>query len=123
MHLLQLVADRMALVIGHVRLYEAEQRARGEAESLAAERDAILRQIADGVVIADPSGAVVFANDVAKRLLGLTDEPGIPVTLRTGGYQVLTQTLASPGSRMHGAEVRRVAAGAARFAVCNAAFR
>ena len=87
--LLQVVADRMALVIEHVRLYEAEQRARREAESLAAERDAILRQIADGVVIADPSGSVVFANDVARRLLGLT-ESGIPLTLRSEGYQVLT---------------------------------
>ncbi len=52
-------------------LLESEQAARAEAERLAAERDAILQQITDGVITADPTGRVTFANPAAIRLLGL----------------------------------------------------
>ncbi|HEX5504738.1 MAG TPA: ATP-binding protein [Thermomicrobiales bacterium] len=50
----------------------AAERARllAAAERLAAERAAILGQIADGVVLADPQGRVTFANAAARRLYG-----------------------------------------------------
>jgi signal transduction histidine kinase len=51
------------------RLFEAERRARAVAEKLASERAAILSKIADGVVLANPSGNVTFANDAARWLL------------------------------------------------------
>lgn len=47
-----------------------EQAARAEAERLASERAAILGQIADGVLIADPTGRVTFANAAARQLFG-----------------------------------------------------
>jgi PAS domain S-box-containing protein len=63
-----------ACLFGEVRAALArEQAARTRAEALAAERAAILSQIADGVVIADPAGRITFANPAAERLLGLTD--------------------------------------------------
>ncbi len=45
-----------------------EQAARADAERLAAEHMAVLAQIADGVVIADPAASVTFVNDAARRL-------------------------------------------------------
>lgn len=49
---------------------QREQAARAEAERLAAERAAILRNIGDGVVIADASGAITFLNEAAQALCG-----------------------------------------------------
>jgi PAS domain S-box-containing protein len=42
-------------------------RARHDVERVAAERDAILRQIADGVVVTDGEGRVTFMNESARR--------------------------------------------------------
>ena len=57
--------------------FEREQAARRHAEAarqrleeLAAERAAILAQIAEGVVVADATGMVTFANESARRLHG-----------------------------------------------------
>ncbi len=49
-------------------LFEAERRSRRRAERLSAERDAILRQMADGVILADTEGRILFANDSARAL-------------------------------------------------------
>lgn len=72
------LAGRAAAAIDTARLFgevraalAREQAARTRAEELAAERAAILSQIADGVVIADPTGRITFANPAAERLLGL----------------------------------------------------
>lgn len=54
-------------------LLARERAARAEAERLAAERAAILGQIADGVVTADIAGRVTFSNAAAWRLLGHGD--------------------------------------------------
>jgi PAS domain S-box-containing protein len=51
-------------------LLQREQAARAEAERSAAERTAILRNIGDGVVIADASGAITFLNEAAQALCG-----------------------------------------------------
>lgn len=53
------------------RLLVREQAARAEAEKLAKEREAILGQIADAVLIADPTGRITFLNQAARRLHGL----------------------------------------------------
>ena len=69
------LTEECSEAIERARLYEAEQRARARAEQLAAERAAILGQIADGVVIADDQGRIAFANVAARELLGRLDEP------------------------------------------------
>jgi protein-histidine pros-kinase len=53
------------------RLLQAERTARAAAEELAAEREAILRQVADGVILVDTCGAVTFVNRAGRTLLGL----------------------------------------------------
>ncbi len=53
------------------RAGEERRRLLAEAERLAAERAAILGQIADGVLIADPAGRITFANATARRLYAL----------------------------------------------------
>lgn len=40
--------------------------------SLAAERDAILGQLGEGVIVTDPDGAITFVNEAARRLHGRT---------------------------------------------------
>jgi PAS domain S-box-containing protein len=52
-----------------------------ETQRAALEREAILGQIADGIVIGDASGNVVFANAVARRLLGTQDADTVPSQL------------------------------------------
>lgn len=68
------LTEECSEAIERARLYEAEQRARARAEQLAAERAAILGQIADGVVIADQRGRITFVNVAARSLLGQADE-------------------------------------------------
>jgi PAS domain S-box-containing protein len=45
--------------------------ARALAEAKAVERDAILGQLAEGVVITDPGGRIVFVNEAASRIHGV----------------------------------------------------
>lgn len=77
------LARRAALAVDNARLYREaqealnrEQSARAEAEKLAAERAAILGQIGDAVIIADPSGRITFANEAARRLYGVSRTTG-----------------------------------------------
>ena len=57
------LAGRAAVAVDNARLLRETQQG-------ALEREAILGQIADGIVMADASGKVVFANAAAIRLLG-----------------------------------------------------
>jgi PAS domain S-box-containing protein len=57
------LAGRAAVAVDNARLLRETQKA-------ALEREAILGQIADGIVIADAAGTTIFANAVAQRLLG-----------------------------------------------------
>jgi PAS domain S-box-containing protein len=68
------LTEECSEAIERARLYEAEHVARARAEQLAAERAAILSQIADGVVIADRHGRIAFATAAARNVLGLNDE-------------------------------------------------
>lgn len=52
------------------QLLAREEAAHAEAERLAAERVAVLGQIADGVLITDPGGKITFVNGAARRLYG-----------------------------------------------------
>jgi PAS domain S-box-containing protein len=60
------LAGRAAVAVDNARLLRETQRG-------ALEREAILGQIADGIVIGDASGNAVYANEVAQRLLGIPD--------------------------------------------------
>lgn len=64
------LASRAAVAVDNARLLR-------ETRQGALEREAILGQIADGIVMADASGTIVFANTVAQRLFG-TQVLGIP---------------------------------------------
>jgi PAS domain S-box-containing protein len=71
------------------QLLQREQAARAQAERLAAERAAILRQIVDGVMIADPTGRITFANEAARRLHGMAD-PSRAADGQSAPFQLLT---------------------------------
>lgn len=49
-----------------------EQELKEAAEGHAAEMDALLESLHDGVVVLDPAGRVAMANDPARQLLGLS---------------------------------------------------
>jgi len=57
------IASLAAQAVQNARLYEAEQRAR-------ARSDAILRGVREGITVQDRDGHVVYANDVAARMVG-----------------------------------------------------
>jgi signal transduction histidine kinase len=73
------LARSAALALENARLYAAEHRARERAERLVAEREAVLRRVADAVVTVDPLGRVTFANRAARELLGADAGDGAPV--------------------------------------------
>ena len=82
----------------------ASETARAEAERLAAERAAILGQIADGVIIADPSGSITFVNEAARRLRGLARFPARrpgrrPLPAPDHGRSPVSARRAAPGPR------------------------
>ncbi len=85
--------ERQRLEHERVLLLARERAARAEAERLAAERAAILRQITDGVAIADPAGQVMFINDAGRLLLGIVEQNG-----HGHGYTALEHVLRPDGS-------------------------
>jgi PAS domain S-box-containing protein len=64
------IAARGALAIDNARLYQEQVEARTRIYALAAERSLLLGQIADGVIIADAEGRIIFVNEAAHRLHG-----------------------------------------------------
>lgn len=58
------LGSRAALAVDNARLH-------AESLRVAAEQTAILSHIADGVLMIDPAGRIVYANDAAYRLLGI----------------------------------------------------
>ena len=50
---------------------EALQAATARAEALAQERAAVLRQLAEGVIVTDPAGRITFVNEAAARIHGV----------------------------------------------------
>jgi PAS domain S-box-containing protein len=87
--LLQRVADRIALAIDRASAYEAEQRARLEAEAARAEAevaraeaerqadqlDRIFEALADALIVYDAQGRLVRMNAATRVLLGLDAAP------------------------------------------------
>ena len=63
--------------------------ARQQVEALAAERDAILRQIADGVIVTDPDGRITFINEAARNIHGL-EQIGVRVEEYAETYHLYT---------------------------------
>jgi PAS domain S-box-containing protein len=72
--LMQAVAAVLSGPIELARRYAGQVQARQHVEQLAAERTAILGQLVDGVIIADPAGHITFINEAALRLHG-ADNP------------------------------------------------
>ncbi len=68
--------ERKRLELERAHILAREQAARADAERLAAERAAILGQVADAVVIADPAGQITFVNEAGQRLLGIVEKNG-----------------------------------------------
>jgi PAS domain S-box-containing protein len=67
---LRYAVERQRAELERRHLLARERAARAEAERLASERAAILGQIADAVLIADPQGCVTFVNAAAQHLFG-----------------------------------------------------
>ncbi|WP_162238774.1 PAS domain S-box protein [Brevundimonas sp. Leaf363] len=58
--------------------------------AVAAERDAILGQLAEGVIVTDPQGAIVFVNEAAKRQHGV-EALNVTPDQYTDRYHLLTE--------------------------------
>lgn len=58
-----------------IRLLEGERRTRLAMERLAAEREAILAQLGEGIILADARGDIVYMNEAALRLHGISTLP------------------------------------------------
>lgn len=65
------ITDRKRAEEERARLFELERAIRINTEQLAAEREAILSQIAEGVIMADPNGKITFVNEEARRIYGV----------------------------------------------------
>ena len=95
------VADRAALIVDNARLYTNLKRTQEDLRHSRDELEVILSGIADGILVQDREGRLVYANDAGARALGyrdaaqlvargsltvaegvrLTDEEGEPVAL------------------------------------------
>lgn len=69
------ITTQKAIEEERVRLLALERRARKEMERLVAEREAILAHLGEGVVLADAQGQIVFMNDAALRIHGISALP------------------------------------------------
>lgn len=84
-------SGQLALAANNARLYSGLR----EAKTF---RDNILQSLKNGVIVVDNDGEVVFINNEAKRILGLSGENATEIVLKSLGketYQVLKYTLAS----------------------------
>jgi PAS domain S-box-containing protein len=78
------LARRAAYAVDNARLYEEAQKEiaerRSAQEELRASRDqleAVLRGVAEGITAQDPTGKVIYANDAAARMTGLSSARGV----------------------------------------------
>jgi PAS domain S-box-containing protein len=72
------------------RAEEALRAASARAEALAAERAAVLAQLAEGVIVADPAGRVTFVNEAAARIHGAAPL-GVPPEAYAEAYGLFTE--------------------------------
>ncbi|MDQ4002172.1 MAG: PAS domain S-box protein [Actinomycetota bacterium] len=68
------VTERKHAESERARLLDREQVARGEAEAARQHLRAILDNLTEGVLVAEPQGRIVFANSAANTMLGSTNE-------------------------------------------------
>jgi signal transduction histidine kinase/putative methionine-R-sulfoxide reductase with GAF domain len=68
-HLLEMIAQRLALAIDHARLYKAEQEARAEAIFQAGQLRATFDAIKDGLMVMDQQGRIVHANEPLRAIM------------------------------------------------------
>ena len=85
------LAARCAVALDNALLYR-------EARQLAAERQSVLGQVAEGVVLADCDGKITFVNAAAARMLG-TDRTGVTIEERAAAYGLWT-----PDGRLYAPE-------------------
>lgn len=109
------ITERKTVEEERSRLYEIERAMRLRVERLAGEQAAILSQIAEGVIMADPTGRLTFVNDEARRIYGIA-ELGVMPDEYSRVYHVYTldgepyPSLELPMSRavLHGETSRNV---------------
>lgn len=63
------LAERASLALDNARLYTEITRAEAEVRRSADEVEAILRGVASGITVQDPSGGLIFANQTAAEML------------------------------------------------------
>lgn len=83
------ITDRKRAEEALAELFQLERVARENVEKLAAERAAILGQVAEGIIIADPDGRITFVNEVAHRIHGV-NELDVPVESYPDVYHLFT---------------------------------
>jgi PAS domain S-box-containing protein len=72
------------------RAEEALREATARAEALAAERTAVLGQLAEGVIVTDPDGRITFVNEAAARIHG-TARLDVPPEGYSDAYRLFTE--------------------------------
>jgi serine phosphatase RsbU (regulator of sigma subunit)/PAS domain-containing protein len=63
------LAERASLALDNARLYTEISRAEADVRRSADEVEAILRGVASGITVQDPSGGLIFANETAAEML------------------------------------------------------
>jgi two-component system, chemotaxis family, CheB/CheR fusion protein len=77
-------------ITGRKQAQEALAAARQRAETLAAERAAVLGQLAEGVIVTDPAGRITFVNEAAARLHGV-ERLDVPPEEYSDTYHLFTE--------------------------------
>jgi PAS domain S-box-containing protein len=80
-----ILKDLAASVVTEIELHLAVH----DAESLAAEREAVLSQTAEGVIVTDASGRITFVNEAARRMHGVA-ALDVPVEDYSSTYHLFT---------------------------------
>ncbi|CAN5753453.1 hypothetical protein BH23GEM3_BH23GEM3_03010 [soil metagenome] len=83
------IARRAALALDHAQLFTERERALADVAGLAAQRSAILGQIADGVIVTDADGRINFINEAARQLHGVA-KLDVPVESYADTYRLFT---------------------------------
>jgi PAS domain S-box-containing protein len=70
-HLASIAIEREREEAERAHILKQERAARERAEHLAAEITAIVRQVAEGIIVTDAKGRITFFNEAAKRIYGM----------------------------------------------------
>jgi PAS domain S-box-containing protein len=84
------VAERTWSAVERARAEADLRAARARAEALAAERAAVLGQLAEGVIVTDPEGRITFVNEAAARLHGVA-RLDVPPEAYSETYRLFTE--------------------------------